>query len=96
MTSGTVYPVGLFEELGVFMEELFVWGIDCEYCWRAARKGVRTVVSKYPVQHDLGYQKKKTPLAGVRRVFSETSIRRHVLITMCAMAWYFTDSILRA
>ena len=57
MTSGTVYPVGLFEELGVFMEELFVWGIDCEYCWRAARKGVRTVCFKnILLQHDLGDQ----------------------------------------
>lgn len=95
MTSGTVYPVGLFEELGVFMEELFVWGIDCEYCWRAARKGVRTVCFKnILLQHDLGYQKKKHRLLGRR--FFRTSIRRHVLITMCAMAWYFTDSILRA
>lgn len=95
MTSGTVYPVGLFEELGVFMEELFVWGIDCEYCWRAARKGVRTVCFKnILLQHDLGYQKKKHRLLG-KEVF-RTSIRRHVLITMCAMAWYFTDSILRA
>ena len=50
MTSGTVYPVGLFEELGVFMEELFVWGIDCEYCWL--------------LQHDLGYQRKKHRLLG--------------------------------
>ena len=65
MTSGTVYPVGLFEELGVFMEELFVWGIDCEYCWRAARKGVRTVCFKnILLQHDLGYQKKKHRLLG--------------------------------
>ena len=65
MTSGTVYPVGLFEELGVFMEELFVWGIDCEYCWRAARRGVRTVCFKsILLQHDLGYQKKKHRLLG--------------------------------
>lgn len=65
MTSGTVYPVGLFEELDVFMEELFVWGIDCEYCWRAARKGVRTVCFKnILLQHDLGYQKKKHRLLG--------------------------------
>ncbi|WP_294618789.1 glycosyl transferase family 2 [uncultured Bacteroides sp.] len=65
MTSGTVYPVGLFAELGVFMDELFVWGIDCEYCWRAARKGVRTVCFKnILLQHDLGYQKKKHRLLG--------------------------------
>ena len=91
MTSGTVYPVGLFEELGVFMEELFVWGIDCEYCWRAARKGVRTVSCCSTIW---GIRRRNTA-CWVRRFF-RTSIRRHVLITMCAMAWYFTDSILRA
>lgn len=65
MTSGTVYPVGLFGELGTFMEELFVWGIDCEYCWRAARKAVPTVCFKnILLQHDLGYQKKKHRLLG--------------------------------
>lgn len=65
MTSGTVYPVGLFGELGTFMEELFVWGIDCEFCWRAARKGIPTVCFKnILLQHDLGYQKKKHRLLG--------------------------------
>lgn len=65
MTSGTVYPVGLFSELGVFMEELFVWGIDCEYCWRAARKAIPTICFKnILLQHDLGYQKKKRRLLG--------------------------------
>ena len=40
-------------------------GIDCEYCWRAARKGVRTVCFKnILLQHDLGYQKKKHRLLG--------------------------------
>ena len=65
MTSGTVYPVGLFEELGVFMEELFVWGIDCEYCWRAARKGVQDgLFQKYPVAARFGVSEEETPLAG--------------------------------
>lgn len=95
MTSGTVYPVGLFEELGVFMEELFVWGIDCEYCWRAARKGVRRFVSKISCCNTIWGIRRRNTACWVRRFF-RTSIRRHVLITMCAMAWYFTDSILRA
>lgn len=95
MTSGTVYPVGLFEELGVFMEELFVWGIDCEYCWRAARKGVRTVCFKISCCNTIWGIRRRNTVCWVRRCF-RTNIRRHVLIIMCAMAWYFTDSILRA
>lgn len=95
MTSGTVYPVGLFEELDVFMEELFVWGIDCEYCWRAARKGYGRFVSKISCCNTIWGIRRRNTACWVRRFF-RTSIRRHVLITMCAMAWYFTDSILRA
>lgn len=65
MTSGTLYPVALFHRLGYFMEELFVWGIDCEYCWRAARQGVETLCFKnILLQHDLGYQRKKHRLLG--------------------------------
>ena len=32
-----LYPVSLFDTLGDFMESLFVWGVDCEFCWRAKR-----------------------------------------------------------
>lgn len=65
MTSGSIYPVALFEQLGTFMEELFVWGIDCEFCWRAGRKQIPTYCFKnILLQHDLGYQKKKHRLLG--------------------------------
>lgn len=65
MTSGTIYPVALFEKLGPFMEELFVWGIDSEFCWRAHRQQIPTYCfSSILLQHDLGYQKKKHRLLG--------------------------------
>ena len=65
MTSGTVYPVALFEKLGNFMEELFVWGIDCEFCWRARRQQIPTYCFRsILLRHDLGYQKKKHRLLG--------------------------------
>ena len=69
MTSGSIYPVSLFRELGLFMEGLFVWGIDCEYCWRAARRGIPTYCFRdILLQHDLGYQRQKHRLLG-REVF---------------------------
>ncbi|WP_291528178.1 glycosyl transferase family 2 [Bacteroides sp. UBA939] len=65
MTSGSVYPVALFEALGGFMESLFVWGVDCEFCWRAKRKGIPVLCFKNILLiHDLGYQKKKRRLLG--------------------------------
>ncbi|MDR1003390.1 MAG: glycosyl transferase family 2 [Prevotellaceae bacterium] len=69
MTSGAIYPLSLFDELGLFMEKLFVWGIDMEFSWRAARHGIPTLCFRNIVlQHDLGYQRKKRFLLG-RTVF---------------------------
>ena len=49
MTSASIYPLELFEKLGVFREDLFVWGIDCEFCWRAARQTIPTLCFRlYP------------------------------------------------
>lgn len=65
MTSGSLYPVALFEELGGFKSDLFVWGIDCEFCWRAARHQIPTLCFRNVLlQHDLGYQKQKHRLLG--------------------------------
>lgn len=65
MTSGTIYPLALIEQVGRFMESLFVWGVDCEYCWRAKQKGIPTLCFKNILLiHELGYQKKKRRLLG--------------------------------
>ncbi|WP_303208039.1 glycosyl transferase family 2 [Bacteroides oleiciplenus] len=65
MTSGSIYPLALFDSVGEFMERLFVWGVDCEFCWRARGKGISTLCFKdILLVHDLGYQKKKRRLLG--------------------------------
>lgn len=69
MTSASIYPLELFERLGLFREDLFVWGIDCEFCWRAARQGIPTLCFRdVLLQHEFGYQKRKHRLLG-REVF---------------------------
>lgn len=77
MTSGTLYSVALFDELGDFMEGLFVWGIDCEFCWRAHRKRIPTYCFKgILLQHDLGYQRKRHRLLGKEVFPNEYSPQR--------------------
>lgn len=95
MTSGTVYPVGLFEELDVFMEELFVGASTASTAGVQRVKEYGRFVSKISCCNTIWGIRRRNTACWVRRFF-RTSIRRHVLITMCAMAWYFTDSILRA
>lgn len=65
MTSGSIYSAALFRKLGRFREDLFVWGIDCEFSWRAKRQGIPTLSFKHILlRHDLGYQKQKRKLLG--------------------------------
>lgn len=65
MTSGSIYPVSLFKEIGYFREDLFVWGIDCEFCWRGKCHSIPTVCcDDIVLMHDLGYQRKKRKLFG--------------------------------
>lgn len=65
MTSGSIYPLALFNEIGDFNEELFVWGVDCEFSWRAKRQGIATICFKnILLTHNLGYQRKRRKLLG--------------------------------
>lgn len=65
MQSGSIFPIRLFEKLGCFREDLFVWGIDTEFCLRARANGIRIYRAKDVLLiHDLGYQKKKRRLMG--------------------------------
>ena len=56
MTSGCFYNISIFEKIGGFMEELFVDGLDIDYCYRLNRRGYRVVelgdaqIKHYPAQ----------------------------------------------
>lgn len=43
MTSGCLYNVSIFEEIGGFKEELFVDGLDIDYCYKAREKGYKVI-----------------------------------------------------
>ena len=43
MTSGCLYNNEIFDKLGGFMEDLFVDGLDIDYCYRAIENGFRVV-----------------------------------------------------
>jgi rhamnosyltransferase len=60
MTSGTVYPVNMFDEIGIFREDFFIGSIDDEFSLRANQNGIPTkVVPSVHLIHGAGYQKKK-------------------------------------
>lgn len=61
MNSASLIAVPLFEKVGLMWEELFIDGVDCEWCWRASYKAQahfyqdQTIV----IQHRLGNEGKK-------------------------------------
>ena len=44
ITSGAVYKLKMFEEIGFFREDFFIDAVDLEYCYWANRNGYKTAV----------------------------------------------------
>jgi rhamnosyltransferase len=42
ISSGAVYPITVFDEIGMFREDFFIEGIDVEYSLRAKQNGIPT------------------------------------------------------
>jgi rhamnosyltransferase len=60
MTSGTVYPLSVFDEIGIFREDFFIDSIDSEFSLRAGQNGIPTkIIPSAHLIHGAGYQKKK-------------------------------------
>lgn len=54
-TSGTLIPQAAWHQIGPMWEDLFIDGIDHEWCFRARNRGFETVVSPGIVmEHDMG------------------------------------------
>lgn len=60
MTSGSIYPVYLFSEIGSFRDDFFIDAIDTEFSLRAKKFGITTrVIPNTYLIHGAGYQKTK-------------------------------------
>ncbi|KFX06796.1 hypothetical protein KP22_01520 [Pectobacterium betavasculorum] len=55
ITSGTLYPVKIFDKIGFFDEDFFIDYIDNEFCLRLQKNGYRVCVEpKICINHALG------------------------------------------
>lgn len=55
ITSGTLVPLSLFNNIGFFREDYFVDSVDHEFCLRARAHGCRILISCRPVmRHSIG------------------------------------------
>ncbi len=56
ISSGTILTKEIFEEVGPFVEEMFIDYVDIEYCLRAKEIGIPTrIVENATFHHSLGY-----------------------------------------
>lgn len=59
ISSGAVYPVSLFEKIGLFNEDFFVYMVDIEFCLRVKKHNMKTVcVTSVTMLHHEGYTEK--------------------------------------
>ncbi|OAV71620.1 rhamnosyltransferase [Bacteroidales bacterium Barb4] len=60
MTSGSLYLVSIFDEIGLFRDDFFIDVIDGEFSFRAKKNGILTKIIPYTyLIHNLGVEKKK-------------------------------------
>ncbi|MDL2265624.1 hypothetical protein LJC57_04430 [Parabacteroides sp. OttesenSCG-928-G07] len=60
MTSGSIYPISIFNKIGLFRDDFFIDSIDLEFCMRARKNNIPTkIVPLVNLVHKVGYQKKK-------------------------------------
>jgi len=60
MTSGSVFPVDVFKQIGLFREDFFIDSVDIEFCLRAKQNNYPVFIIPFVLLvHGLGHQKKK-------------------------------------
>jgi rhamnosyltransferase len=60
ITSGSIYPLQVFEKCGLFEDKLFIDAVDYEFCYRMYKtKGLITVIfPEIILKHEVGYPTK--------------------------------------
>lgn len=77
MTSGSVYPIAILQEIGLFREDFFIDGIDTEICLRAILHNIPTLAdTKVKLIHNLGDGVQKSLLGRpyITRNYSKTRL----------------------
>lgn len=95
ITSGSLFSLDVYDNIGPFREEFFIDSIDYDYCMRARAKGYRIIkVCKVGMLHSLG----RTKQYSVRRIKVQTTnhnaMRRYYMYrnsTVLAMEHFLND-----
>jgi rhamnosyltransferase len=66
ITSGSLFSIATYDDIGPFREDFFIDSVDHEYCLRARARGYRVLLTLEPLLvHSMGNRKLKRVLPGV-------------------------------
>jgi len=88
ISSGSLMEIDIFNEVGNFEEQLFIDGVDHEWCWRAKKYGYGTYLSTTTkLMHNLGEGDRK--LVGVNIAITSSfrlyyQYRNYIILTFRA------------
>ena len=95
ITSGSLYNLNLYRDLGPFRDDFFIDAVDTEYCLRAIRSGYEvSVACDARLMHTLGNRQRKTILNRVHFPTFHSPVRWYYIsrnrVSMLRMyAWRF-------
>jgi rhamnosyltransferase len=79
--SGSIYPVDVFDETGLFREDFFVDGVDIDMNYRSGKYGILTkIITPILLHHQLGSPKTKHNFLGISISSNERSAVRSYYI----------------
>lgn len=80
ISSGTLVPTAVFDEVGNLEEALFIDKVDTEWCYRARSKGFRIFgVCGAVLEHDLGLERHRIWLGRWRHVPRHSPLRYYYI-----------------
>jgi rhamnosyltransferase len=75
--SGSIYPIPVFDVIGLFREDWIVDCVDCEFAYRAKKQNILTkIVIPIIVNHQLGNPKTKHKFLGISITSNDRSAQR--------------------
>ena len=81
ITSGSLFSISLFDELGPFIDDLFIDFVDIEYCLRARVKGFKVIkLESHLMQHRIGSEKKHRLIWKEIGTSNHPPLRRYYMI----------------
>jgi rhamnosyltransferase len=80
ISSGSLIPISVFDDVGGMEEGLFIDNVDLEWCFRARHKGYALIgVCSATMHHRLGHGRRQMP-AGLRSIVVHDPIRLYYIM----------------